>query len=162
MSSSCLSIFLACGFHRGGAHARTIKISFFATRHRARRKLGNALALPRARNIPFFRDGGWWAEIGPTKFQKRRIASYRCNRARCGTRAVKNDIKFKSSLNKKSLSEARERIIHTAENSKSEIPTPARVGFSIINFNVVPDKKAKRAPTSGGERKRRRRRDLVG
>lgn len=35
---------------------------------------------------------------------------------------VKNDIKFKSSLNKKSLSEARGGIIHSAENSEVKYP----------------------------------------
>lgn len=56
-------------------------------------------------------------------------------------RDVKNDIKFKSSLNKKSFPEARDRIIHSSENSKVKYPRRRPAGFSIINFNVVPDKK---------------------
>lgn len=56
-------------------------------------------------------------------------------------RDVKNDIKFKSSLNKKSFPEARDRIIRSSENSKVKYPRRRPARFSIINFNVVPDKK---------------------
>lgn len=64
---------------------------------------------------------------------------------------VKNDIKFKSSLNKKSLSQrhARENA-HTLTVALFTRPKTLKVkysrrpaGFSIINFNVVPDKNAK-------------------
>lgn len=70
---------------------------------------------------------------------------------------MKNDIKFKSSLNKKSFPEARDRaIIHSSENSKVKYPRVSErpAGFSIINFNVMPDKNAKH-PDVGDEKKKK-------
>lgn len=115
---------------------RIIKIPFFRGRISRAKKIGKR-SLARVEKYSFLpRDiRGEKAESGSFKSDAHRVSLH--------PGGVKNDIKFKSSLNKKSFPEARDRIIHSSENSKVKYPRRRPAGFSIINFNVMPDKNAK-------------------
>lgn len=82
-------------------------------------------------------------------------------------REVKNDIKFKSSLNKKSFPEARDRIIHSSEKSRkwnTRVGDPRDSRSSILTSFQT---KTRNTPPTASRRRRSRRRsgrrcDLVG
>lgn len=112
---------------------------------RAQSKIGKCTRW--ARNISFFLA----RRVNRGSFKSGRralvVSSYRCSRARYVVDArVKNDIKFESSLNKKSLSR-RHAVALFIRPRTLKVKCPSRpAGFPIINFNVVPDKNVKHPP----------------